>query len=194
MNYLAHLFLAKNDPYSLVGNLMGDFMKGVDINQLHSVVVLGIQNHQMIDAFTDNHQSVCALKVCLSPERKRFSGIITDVMFDYFLIKHWSKYSKIDFSHFVDRIYCLLLENMALMPKRMKTVVKRMVDMDWFRSYGSLETMGYVLDRMSQRIRFENNLSGAIDEVVDNYEIYENTFLYFFPQLRGQVRFLKIEG
>jgi acyl carrier protein phosphodiesterase len=80
------------------------------------------------------------------------------------------------------------------MPKRMKTVVRRMVDMDWLRSYGSLEIMGYVLDKMSQRIRFENSLSGAIDEVVDNYNIYENAFLHFFPQLMDQVRLSKIEG
>jgi acyl carrier protein phosphodiesterase len=194
MNYLAHLFLAKKDPYSMVGNLMGDFMKGVDLTQLPSSVVLGIQNHQMIDAFTDKHQKVCALKICLSPERKRFSGIITDVMFDYYLIKHWQKYSKSNFNYFVDEIYRVLMSNITIMPKRMKTVVRRMVDMDWLRSYGSLEIMGYVLDRMSQRIRFENSLSGAIDEVVDNYNTYENAFLHFFPQLMDQVRLSKIEG
>ena len=32
----------------MVGNLMGDFMKGVDINQLPPSVALGIQNHQMV--------------------------------------------------------------------------------------------------------------------------------------------------
>ena len=194
MNYLAHLFLAKKDPYSMVGNLMGDFMKGVDLTQLPSSVVLGIQNHQMIDAFTDKHQKVCALKKCLSPERKRFSGIITDVMFDYYLIKHWQKYSKSNFNYFVDEIYRVLMSNITIMPKRMKTVVRRMVDMDWLRSYGSLEIMGYVLDKMSQRIRFENSLSGAIDEVMDNYNTYENAFLHFFPQLMDQVRLSKIEG
>ena len=194
MNYLAHLFFAKKDPFSMVGNLMGDFMKGVDIIQLPPSVALGIQNHQMVDAFTDSHQSVSALKNCLSPDRKRFSGIITDVMFDYFLIKHWHRYSGMNFYHFVDQVYPELLDNIAIMPKTMATVVKRMVDMDWFRSYGSLKTMGYVFDRMSQRIRFENKLSGAIDEVVDYYNVYESTFLLFFPQLIDHVRLSNIEG
>ena len=194
MNYLAHLFLAQKNPFSIVGNLMGDFMKSVDVKQLPSSIALGIQNHQMVDAFTDSHQSVTALKTYLSPARKRFSGIITDVMFDYFLIKHWHRYSGKNFNQFVDRIYQVLLANIAVMPKAMATVVQRMVNMDWFRSYGSLETMGYVFDRMSQRIRFENNLSGAIEEVENHYQIYESTFLLFFPQLIDHVRLSNIEG
>lgn len=178
----------------MVGNLMGDFMKGVDIKQLPSSIALGIQNHKVVDAFTDSHQSINALKDCLSPDRKRFSGIITDVMFDYFLIKHWQRYSGMNFNHFVDQVYQALLDNIAIMPKTMATVVTRMVDMDWFRSYGSLETMGYVFNRMSQRIRFENNLSGAIEEVEDYYHVYESTFLLFFPQLIDHVRLSNIEG
>ena len=31
MNFLAHLFLAGDTPESLMGNLMGDFLKGVDV-------------------------------------------------------------------------------------------------------------------------------------------------------------------
>lgn len=194
MNYLAHLFLAKDHSCSLVGNLMGDFLKGVNIDQLPTGIQLGIRNHKLVDHFTDSHQEISRLKKVISEERKRYAGIITDVVFDFFLIQHWGCFTGVEFDRFVNRVYEKLMENLDLMPQKMATMVIRMVDMDWFRSYARFETMGYVLDRISNRIRFENKLSGAIEEVENNYDLFETVFLSYFPQLMEHVENLKIEG
>lgn len=55
MNYLAHLFLADDTPESLLGNLLGDFMKGQNIQSYSDAIRQGIRCHQKVDVFTDNH-------------------------------------------------------------------------------------------------------------------------------------------
>ena len=58
MNYLAHLYLAGDVPESIMGNLMGDFLKGVNVGAHPRAVRAGIRMHQLIDGFTDAHPVV----------------------------------------------------------------------------------------------------------------------------------------
>ncbi|MEW6998317.1 ACP phosphodiesterase [Colwelliaceae bacterium BS250] len=193
MNYLAHLFFAQNNALSKAGNLMGDFTKGIDQSALPMDVLKGIQNHRMVDKFTDNHTAVKNLKPLLSAKRKRFSGIISDVVFDHFLVKHWSKYSDQQFSQFVQQSYQYLANAEHLMPEPMHDVVTRMRIDDWLSHYHCIDVTGRAIDSIARRIRFENHLAGAIDEVKDNYLAYEQSFLIFFPDLIEKVKFEKIE-
>ena len=58
MNYLAHAALAQPQPQSLVGNLLGDFCKGVAIDTLAQPIQAGLANHRAVDRFTDSHPLV----------------------------------------------------------------------------------------------------------------------------------------
>ncbi|WNC73204.1 ACP phosphodiesterase [Thalassotalea psychrophila] len=185
MNYLAHLYFAKPNKYSLAGNLMGDFTKGVDLSLLPESVLNGIHNHRVIDKYTDNHQSVRALKTLLTAERKRFSAVISDVVFDHFLARHWDKFSQQSFAQFRQSSYQQLSLVTNIMPERMRFTVEKMIAQDWLRSYQNINHTGKAIDSISRRIRFENNLSGAIDEVKMHYGEYESAFLEFFPQLQS---------
>ena len=55
MNYLAHLYLAEDTPESIIGNLLGDFVKGSAINDYSEGIKAGIKLHRKIDLFTDSH-------------------------------------------------------------------------------------------------------------------------------------------
>lgn len=192
MNYLAHLFLAQvassglssnKQALSLVGNLMGDFVKGQQFSQYPTEVVSGIYQHRLIDKYTDQHQEVIQLKSLLSAKRKRFSGIISDIVFDHFLAKAFSSYSPEPLSHFSRGCYRQLAPHIALMPEKMQLMVSRMIAHDWLSGYQELSSVGLALDGVSRRIRFDNQLLGAIEEVQDNYLAYQQAFTVFFPQL-----------
>jgi acyl carrier protein phosphodiesterase len=43
MNYLAHLYLAEDSPESLLGNLIGDFLKGTTVDSYSESIRKGIQ-------------------------------------------------------------------------------------------------------------------------------------------------------
>ena len=73
MNYLAHAVLAKPNLYSLTGNLLGDFCKGMPLDTLHPDIRAGLLNHRATDSFTDQHPQVRQLKTLFSPTRRRFA-------------------------------------------------------------------------------------------------------------------------
>lgn len=187
MNYLAHLFLAQPTPDSHYGNLLGDFRRGVDINALPNPVLRGLKNHYLVDKFTDQHALVKQAKFIFSAEKQRFSGIAIDVLFDYFLIKHWQQFSSLDFATFKQQSYDLLQKRQPVMPARMKLVTRKIIEQDWFASYAHFASIGTALDNISRRIRFNNQFSGSIEDIEKHYDELENIFLMFFPELMAHV-------
>ena len=183
MNYLAHCFLAETSSESLVGNLLGDFCKGVDEKTLTANIYAGLLNHREVDRFTDSHPLVQQAKSCFSPQRRRFASIALDVLFDHFLIKNWHLYSDISFIEFKFETYQLLVQGSSLMPARMKLVMASVVKNDWFASYESVDGIGLALDRIANRIRFKNNFKGSIEDINRHYQPLDDMFKQFFPQL-----------
>ena len=187
MNYLAHLLLSPDDDLSRLGNIMGDFMRDVDPEKLHPKVWAGIQLHRRVDVFTDSHPVVRDLRKLFSKERRRFAGVILDVVFDHFLIKHWNKFSTDSFSLYVDNCYAALWQHRERMPERMELVVGWMIKRDWIRSYSEISHVGRALDGLAGRLKMEHGFHGAIEEVQEHYDSIESGFLLFFPQLLKHV-------
>jgi acyl carrier protein phosphodiesterase len=193
LNYLAHLFLAQRNPHSLVGNLMGDFLRGVKVKDLPERIARGVHNHLAVDRYTDSHACLKPLKAGFSAQRRRFAGIIIDVVFDHFLIKHWRNYSRENLASFTAYCYESFTELRNAMPPAMQHKVAWMIQYDLLNSYAELEGVGNALNGISRRIRFENHLAGAIDEVARNYQALELGFEEFFTPLCEHVRDLNIE-
>jgi acyl carrier protein phosphodiesterase len=187
MNYLAHCFLAEPNCESIVGNLLGDFCKNLDEKSLSDELKIALANHRTVDRFTDHHDLVKEAKALFSPHRRRFAGIAVDVLFDYYLIKHWSAFSDDPYSEFKKTTYQLIAQGYPLMPQRMQVVMTSVVENDWFSNYEQLESTGYAIDRIAQRIRFKNNFAGSLEDIVKNERQLEQAFLEFFPQLQRAV-------
>lgn len=194
MNYLAHLFLAQPTADSHYGNLLGDFRRGVEINALPITVLNGLKNHYLVDKFTDQHLLVKQAKVVFSAEKQRFSGIAIDVLFDYFLIKHWAQFSSHDFNAFKQQSYDLLQKRQPVMPARMQLVTGKIIEQDWFESYAHFTSIGSALDNISRRIRFKNQFSGSIKDIEKHYDELEQIFLLFFPELMAHVAQANLES
>ncbi|MCF7826554.1 MAG: ACP phosphodiesterase [Candidatus Marinimicrobia bacterium] len=187
MNYLAHLLISPDDGLFRLGNIMADFMRDVDPNALPEKVWEGIQLHREVDGYTDSHEVVRGLRKHFSPEKRRFSGIVLDVVFDHFLIKHWEKYSSREFNAFVDECYQDLWQHRGLMPAQMEMVVGWMIKRDWIRSYAELEHVGRALDGLASRLKLKHNFHGSVEEVHEHYEAIESGFTHFFPELLQHV-------
>jgi acyl carrier protein phosphodiesterase len=196
MNYLAHIFLAGDSEESVLGNLMGDFVKGPIGNGFHQEIEKGLRTHRKVDVFTDSHEIFRASKKLMSPERRRFAGVIIDLAFDHLLSKNWASYSDIDLGSFIRETYVLLDRRKAILPERFRLFLPRMIEEDWLGSYRTLEGTGIALDRISERLRRrfhrENKLRGAIEEIESNYKELDNNFNMFFPELISFVEDLKI--
>ena len=190
MNYLAHLFLAGPEPEALLGALMGDFVKGVLDQRYPAAVTRALALHRRIDTFTDAHPVTAASRARISPERRRFAGIIVDLSYDHFLARHWDEHAREPLDAFTARVYALLEQHDALLPERLRSIAPRMAQADWLASYAQVESIHAALDRMSLRLKRENRLAGAGAELEANYAALEADFRAFFPDL---VRFAQAQ-
>ena len=195
MNYLAHIYLAEDTEESLLGNIMGDFVKGPIGGGFHPEIIKGIRTHRKVDVFTDSHEIFRASRRLISPERRRFSGIIMDLAFDHLLAKNWASYSDRELGAFIQRTYEVLTRRNDLLPEKFRMALPRMIEEDWLGSYRTMEGAGTAIDRISGRLRRrfgrENTLTGAIEEVERNYEELERNFNAFFPELIAFVESLR---
>lgn len=195
MNYFAHLVLSQPTVESAVGNLLGDFAKGVKREQLNLAVTSGLDNHRAVDRFTDTHEPIRALKRSFSPERRRFAGIALDVYFDHLLIQHWTEFDTRSLEQVIAEFYQRMTQGQALMPStQMRNTTQRIVEHDWFGSYREIDSIAHALDRIASRLRFANRFDGSIEDILANQEIIGEVFLEFFPLLKSHVAMLQIEA
>lgn len=190
MNYLAHLLLAENSPESHIGNLMGDFVKGnleQYKTQYSKEIINGIKLHRKVDLFTDTHRIYISSKRRIVDFR-RFSGIIIDVCYDHFLAKHWAMFSDESLDSFVNNIYTELQNHQNILPVNLQQALPRMIAEDWLCSYRTPEGVGLAFGRIARRLKRENTLATALDEVMNNYSGIESDFLIFFPEVMSYVQ------
>ena len=187
MNFLAHIFLAEDTEESLLGNIMGDFVKGPISGGFHPEIEKGIRTHRKVDAFTDSHDIYRASRKLISPERRRYSGIIMDLAFDHLLARNWSSYSDKELGALIRRTYDVLKRRKDVLPEKFRMALPRMIEEDWLGSYRTMEGVGTAIDRISIRLKRrsgrENTLTGGIEEVELNYEELNRNFNAFFPDL-----------
>jgi acyl carrier protein phosphodiesterase len=183
MNHLAHLYLAPPEPQPRLGNVLGDFRRRLDTQFLPQPVVEGMAWHQRVDAFTDAHPDVGAARALFSPQRRRFAGVALDLVFDHFLIRHWSRFSNQSLEVFLQEVYRDLSSSAPMAPAEVDADLRRMIEYDWLRRCASLEEVGRILDRLAARLRFRNAFSGMLEEIEARESELEALFLAFFPEL-----------
>lgn len=93
MNFLAHLWLAEQSATSMAGAILGDVVRGADLSAYPDDIVTGIRLHRRLDAFTDRHPHIAALRNAQPDGVRRYSGIVLDLVADYLLIEDWPRYA-----------------------------------------------------------------------------------------------------
>jgi acyl carrier protein phosphodiesterase len=191
MNYLAHLFLAEDTAESLIGNLLGDFVKGSleSHKERYSESILkGIETHRKADSFTDTHCIFRRSKHRLSKIHRHFTGVIIDIFYDHFLAKNWQLFSDMSLEDFASKVYQILEINRHILPGKLNKNLPIMISENWLVLYKSLEGIELTLQRLSGRIKRENNLLLAQDELKLNYDELEADFLAFFSEIISYIK------
>lgn len=183
MNYLAHIFLSGSDFQLQVGNFIGDFVKGSHLNDYPSQIRKGISLHRKIDNFTDTHEIVKETKAFIRPTFGRYSGIIVDMYFDYFLAKNFDTYSEISLNRFALRFYLNIIRHYKYLPDRVKGFIFHFIFSNRLKKYASLEGLKSSLSIMSTYNVSAIHPQNTISFLIENLEELEKRFNLFFPDL-----------
>lgn len=171
-----------------MGNFLADFIKNRDVVKLPRPVQEGIRLHRKIDSFTDQHPVVKNSVRRLRPGHGKYAPVVLDICFDYILIKNWEKYSSVPLNKFTQEVYEILEDNISLMPDFLQERLPKMIADDWLVKYGTQEGLEFTFSRMKLRTSFPRFFEGAVKSLMKEYDLYENDFNLFFPDLIEAVK------
>ena len=181
MNFLAHTYLSGYNEEIVVGNFMGDYVKGRNYVHLPELVRKGILIHRDIDTFTDAHPITRRSRLRLVERYHKYAGVIVDIFYDHFLASEWAEYCGIPLEVFVDRTYDLLKRNYKSLPQGIKVWFPTFLENNWMLAYQTVEGIELVLDRMSANTSLPDHTGFAIERMRGSYSEFQDDFREFFP-------------
>ena len=183
MNHLAHFYLAGDDRNLLIGGFLGDFVKGRLKGERVTAVEDGIKLHRAIDAYTDKHAITRLSQRRFENRFRRFSGIMTDIIFDHLLAVHWHKYHREDLQTFSDTTFEILLGNKEHLPTLAVKTCERMHCSNELLNYRDPKFIDRSFRHLSGRLRRDNPLTEAYGQFLANRDELDSDFSEFFPEL-----------
>jgi acyl carrier protein phosphodiesterase len=184
MNYLAHILLARQSDAAMIGAMLGDFVKANDVRNYPAEIALEITLHRNIDSYTDSHPLFRSSVQLFGEGRRRYAGIVLDVLYDHLLSQRWDNFCDIHRPEFIQRFYRALLAHQEMLPEKLRLIAPRIVQQDWLGSYAELEGVERAVTRISQRLsRNGELLREGLADVRVHYAAMAEGFEEFFPQL-----------
>jgi acyl carrier protein phosphodiesterase len=181
LNFLAHTYLSGCNEEIIVGNFMGDYVKGRKYLQFPDEVMKGILIHRDIDSFTDMHPITRRNKQRVAEKYNKYAGIVIDIFYDHFLAALWDRYSDLPLNEYVNRTYDLLKRNYKVLPEAIKRWFPTFLENNWMMTYQSVDGIELVLERMSANTSLPDHSGYAVEVLSEQYDYFQEDFLEFFP-------------
>ncbi len=184
MNFLAHILLSGSDDDILVGNFMGDFVKGSQWKALPERVAQGALLHRFIDFQADVHPISVELRTHLHPVVGKYASVALDMLFDHLLASDFERYAAQSLSSFVEPTYLRLQSKTHLMPPPCRYLFERMKADDWLSSYATYNGLEHAMLRLERRIGRQVGFE-HLREVFETEEVhFMNGFQLIFPEIQ----------
>ncbi|MFV0449655.1 MAG: ACP phosphodiesterase [Vibrio sp.] len=192
MNYLAHLHIAEESDSNLLGNLLGDFVKGDPSEQFSQDIVQGIRLHRWVDAYTDSHELMRQAKGLFPKATRRFSPIALDMFWDHCLAKNWHHFHVLSLREFVNSAEKKVRDDYSsLLPEQYMMVSDKMWQGRWLESYADFENIHFALQRMSMRRERMKPLAECHLSLADSYRELEAIFFELYPQILEKAKSIR---
>ena len=183
MNYLAHLHLSGESEKMLVGNFIGDYIKGNKYLLYEDEIARGILLHRHIDSFTDAHPLQREARLLFRPEFGLYSGIVVDFIYDHFLARNWDHYSPLRLPVFAKRVHAILLSHFSSLPLRVQGFLPFLIQHKRLVSYASVDGIIQSLKIMGKHSSLPSKSEEVERILLENYTELEINFEAFFTEL-----------
>jgi len=183
VNFLAHIYLSGNSRETLIGNFIGDYVKGKEYKKYSKGIQRGIMLHRHIDSFTDRHAVTRFSRKFVSDRYGKYSGIVIDIFYDHFLSSNWDHYSDCALKPFIRERYRMLDSGFSIFPEGVKNWFPYFVKSNWLEAYTSLEGLINVFTRMSHRTSLPDHSDYAVSRLTQHYDELKTGFTAFFDEI-----------
>ncbi len=185
MNFLAHALLAGDSPALIVGGVVGDWIKGTLPGALPPDLAKGVALHRAIDEHAETHPAFCRSRARVSPQRRRYAGVLVDVFYDHLLAKHWADLHHRPLDEYCSEVYRHIQDRLYDLPSSSHTGLNMMAQQDWLTSYAHIDEVADVLARMSRRARQPNPLVNGEQELLADVEGFTADFYEWLDDAKG---------
>lgn len=196
MNWLAHVFLSEPNTQFQLGNLLADVVRGPERASMSADFVRGAACHKAIDAFTDAHAIVRRSRSRIGSEHRRFSGVLIDVFYDYYLARNWTHYAPITLDAYTAAFYASVQARPIDLPPNAQTILERIIRYDLLGSYARVDGVERALRRISSYLESRWHKQFALDRGVRDMLALDAEFAAdfheFFPALQAHVASLTL--
>lgn len=184
MNYIAHIHIGHHTQTSLLGNFLGDFVKGNISDKLPPCLATGVSMHRKVDIYTDQHSLVTSLRQKFPPSLRRVSGIVIDIVFDHCLLKQWHHFTQQTEWQVLERFYQQLSEFDGIEQANFNRLSASLLQDKWLSEYKEpatcLRAFMSIERRLKHKIVFAHT---AYDFVQTHQSLFDSTFSVFYPTL-----------
>ncbi len=183
MNFLFHMLLSGDDDQILVGNFMGDFVKGPLADRFPERIRQGIALHRSIDSYASRAELFQQSRRRLDPHYGLYRGVMIDLFYDHFLVTEWNNWSNELLSDYLVRSRSVITRHHEELPERLQKLVPTIFE-ELLPSYGTVGGIGRALERMSRRVTRSNPLGGGETELERHFDELRSDFRGFMPLVR----------
>jgi len=178
MNILFHMFLSGDDPELMVGNFMGDFVKGPLGDSYPSRIRQGLVLHRKIDSFAQKDAGFQVSRLRLPARFGLYRGVLVDLFYDHFLAKEWKSWSDCPLDVYLYEARRIIDKHHSLMSPQLQGFIPVIFD-QLLPSYSSIAGIESALCRMSLRLKRPNPLAEGGGELALQYGELKTDFERF---------------
>lgn len=183
MNYLAHAYLSFQDPELLVGNMLGDFVRGQRNRAYPSRIWDGIMLHRNIDTFTDAHPVVQQVKKIFHDTVRLYDGAFVDISFDHFLANSTLYQPAEGWERFALDCYAVIKAHWDVLPPASHRLFLYMEEENWLYNYRLESQIEKSFKGLVRRAKFLDNAVNPYPVFEANYDLLQEAFDRFFPKV-----------
>ncbi|MEO2173864.1 MAG: acyl carrier protein phosphodiesterase [bacterium] len=121
----------------------------------------------------------------MDPEFRRYSGIITDIVYDHFLAQNWQIWSPVSLEEFSENACKLVIKAKPFLPQNALDTILWMQSSASLVRYKNEAFIDQALKNISRRLSRNNPLANGFQQFEQNRSALEDDFLNFLPELKS---------
>ncbi len=182
---MAHAYLSNNKPELLIGNFIADHIRGNEFDEYDTKIKEGIKLHRNIDAFTDVHPQFKLSKRIFYNGFEKYSGILIDIYYDYFLAKNFEEIANQNLNDFSQNAYGVYDSYKEILPKSSANFLHYVLENDIYCAYSDIKGIERVLFHLSHRIKHGVMLNESLNLFLKHEKELKQHFDVFFSDAKN---------